>query len=266
VYPFEYHRPASLKEAFDLFQASDDPQWLAGGMTLLPAMKLRLTAPSALIDLAGLEELQGLQRLDGSIVVGAMTLHDAVARSQDVRENISALAVLASGIGDSQVRNRGTIGGSISNSDPAADYPAAVLGLDATIMTTRREIVSDDFFTGFFETALEPGEIVKQVSFPIPDCAGYVKFPNPASRYAIVGVMVSKTGPAVRVTVTGAGASAFRVAEMEQALMADFNPDALHGIQIPPDYLNEDLHASAEYRAHLVNVMARRAAALACGA
>ena len=266
MYPFDYHRPTSLKEATNLFQAADDPQWLAGGMTLLPAMKLRLTAPSNLIDLAGLDDLKGLEKINGSIHVGAMTLHDVVARSPDVRQNIPALAALASGIGDSQVRNRGTIGGSISNSDPAADYPAAILGLDATIITTCRQIASDDFFTNLFETALESGEIVKQVSFPIPDCAGYVKFPNPASRYAIVGVMVSKTGSAVRVAVTGAGASAFRVAEMEQALMADFRPEVLHEIQISSDDLNEDLHASAEYRAHLVNVMARRAVGLACGA
>lgn len=265
MYPFEYHRPGSVQEAVDLFEASDDAQWLAGGMTLLPAMKLRLTAPSALVDLAGLDELQGLQRVNGSIAVGAMTLHDVVARSPEIGESIPALAVLANGIGDAQVRNRGTIGGSISNSDPAADYPAAVLGLDATITTTRREIASDDFFTDLFETALEPGEIVKQVSFPIPDCAGYIKFPNPASRYAVVGVMVSKTGSSVRVAVTGAGASAFRVAEMEEALIADFSPDALQGIDVPADGLNEDLHASAEYRAHLVNVMARRATALACG-
>ncbi|MFL2547099.1 MAG: FAD binding domain-containing protein [Candidatus Rariloculaceae bacterium] len=264
MYPFEYHRPESLQEAVDLFESSDEAQWLAGGMTLLPTLKLRLAAPSALIDLAALDELQGLQRVNGGITVGAMTRHDAVARAAEVVDAIPALAVLAGGIGDSQVRNRGTIGGSISNSDPAADYPAAVLGLNATITTTRREIASDDFFTGLFETALESGEIVKQVSFPVPDRAGYIKFPNPASRYAVVGVMVSKTGSDVRVAVTGAGASAFRVEEMEQALMADFNPDALHGIEISASELNEDLHASAEYRAHLVNVMARRATALAC--
>jgi carbon-monoxide dehydrogenase medium subunit len=202
--------------------------------------------------------------VNGDITVGAMTRHDTVARAGDIIDSIPALAVLAGGIGDSQVRNRGTIGGSISNSDPAADYPAAVLGLKATITTSRREIASDEFFTGLFETALETGEIVKQVRFPIPDCAGYVKFPNPASRYAVVGVMVSKTGSDVRVAVTGAGAAAFRVEEMEQALMADFNPEALRDIEFSATDLNEDLHASAEYRAHLVNVMARRATALAC--
>jgi carbon-monoxide dehydrogenase medium subunit len=265
LYPFDYHRPATLEEATALFAAADDPQWLAGGMTLLPTLKLRLAAPSDLIDLAGIDELFGIEKANGRVGIGAMTLHDEVARSSEVLESIPALSVLAAGIGDAQVRNRGTIGGSISNSDPAADYPAAVLGLDATVTTSRREIASDDFFTGLFETALEPAEIVKRVSFPIPDCAGYVKFPNPASRYAVVGVMVSKTAESVRVAVTGAGASAFRVPEMEAALMADFSPDSLPDIRIPPDDLNEDPHASAVYRAHLVNVMARRATALALG-
>jgi aerobic carbon-monoxide dehydrogenase medium subunit len=263
MYPFAYHKPSSLSEAADLFASADDPQWLAGGMTLLPTLKLRLAAPSDLIDLAQIEELKGIELRDGKLVVAAMTLHDQVARSNVVQENIPALAVLAGGIGDAQVRNRGTIGGSVSNSDPAADYPAAVLGLNATVETTRRMHAADEFFTAMFETALEPGELLTSVSFPIPDRAGYIKFPNPASRYAIVGVMVAQTGSEVRVAVTGAGANAFRVPEMEQALAANFSPEALLGITVSDENLNEDMHASAEYRAHLVNVMARRATALA---
>jgi len=263
MYPFAYHKPSTLSEAADLYSSADDPQWLAGGMTLLPTLKLRLAAPSDLIDLAQIEDLKGIELRDGKLVVGAMTLHDQVARSNVVQENIPALAVLAGGIGDAQVRNRGTIGGSVSNSDPAADYPAAVLGLNSTVETTRRTHAADEFFTAMFETALEPGELLTRVSFPIPDRAGYIKFPNPASRYAIVGVMVAQTGSDVRVAVTGAGANAYRVPEMEQALAADFSPDALLGITVSDENLNEDMHASAEYRAHLVNVMARRATALA---
>ncbi len=259
MYPFEYRRPNSLSEALDQYRSADEGLWLAGGMTLLPAMKLRLSAPGSLIDLAGLDELRGINAENGSIEIGAMTIHDAVARSELVRERIPALSVLANGIGDSQVRNRGTIGGSVSNSDPAADYPAGVLGLGATIRTSARTIAADDFFTGMFETSLEPGELLQSVSFPVPKRAGYVKFPNPASRYAIVGVMVAEFADGVRVAVTGAGPSAFRVGEMESALAEDFDSRAIENIRIPMQNLNEDMHASAEYRAHLVTVMARRA-------
>ena len=232
-------------------------------MTLLPAMKLRLNAPDDLIDLNFIDELRGIEPFTDYLEVGAMTLHDVVAESKVVHEKIPALSILASGIGDAQVRNRGTIGGSISNNDPAADYPAAVLGLNATITTTKRDISGDDFFTGMFDTLLEPGELLKSVQFPIPERAGYVKFPNPASRYAIAGVMVSQTGNQVRVAVTGAGPVAFRVTEMEQALADDFSPRAIEPIHLSSENLNEDMHATAEYRAHLVNVMARRATAAA---
>lgn len=259
MYPFEYHRPSSLTEALDLFSAVDEGLWLAGGMTLLPAMKLRLSAPGHLIDLAELGELRDVGTENDSIEIGAMTSHDTVARSELVRERIPALSVLANGIGDSQVRNRGTIGGSVSNSDPAADYPAAVLGLGATIRTSARSIAADDFFTGMFETSLRSGELLQSVRFPVPKRAGYMKFPNPASRYAIVGVMVAEFADGVRVAVTGAGPSAFRVTEMENALSEDFDSRAISNIRIPNQDLNEDMHASAEYRAHLVTVMARRA-------
>ncbi len=234
-------------------------------MTLLPAMKLRLAAPSVLIDLAGIADLNGIRLAGNDLVIGAMALHRAVADSIEIGTAIPALAALARGIGDVQVRNRGTLGGSISNNDPVADYPAAILGLNATITTTRREIGADEFFTGLFETALAPDEIIRQVSFPVPEFAGYVKFPNPASRYAIVGVMVSKREDEVRVAVTGAGPCVFRASELEQALTADFSPRALEGIEFSPENFNDDLHASAEYRAHLVTVMARRAVEAASG-
>lgn len=263
MYPFEYHRPGSLREAAQLHAQTDDAQWLAGGMTLLPAMKLRLAAPTALIDLAGIEGLRGVSVAGDHIEIGAMTIHDDVACATTVRQHIPALAKLANGIGDAQVRNRGTIGGSVANNDPAADYPAAVLGLGAAIVTTEREIAADAFFLDLFDTALEPGEIVTRFRFPIPERAAYLKFPNPASRYAIVGVMVAEFADTVRVAVTGAGASAFRVPEMEVALAQRFEPEAIDGLGVTAEGLNEDMHASAEYRAHLVTVMARRAVAAA---
>lgn len=259
MYAFDYHKPKSLDEAVTLLGNDPEARLLAGGMTLIPTLKQRLASPSGLIDLAGLPDLVGIAVGDGEIRIGAMTPHVAVAQSTEIAAVLPALAVLAEGIGDPQVRRRGTIGGSISNADPAADYPAAVVGLGATVVTDRREIAGDDFFTGMFETALEPGEIVRQVRFPIPDAAGYAKFPNPASRYAVAGVFVSRTGGTVRVAVTGAGPSAFRVPEMEAALTASFTPEAIAGIRVPEDDLNTDPHATAAYRAHLVGVMARRA-------
>ena len=261
MYDFTYRRAESLADARRAFEAAEDARYLAGGHTLLPTMKLRLAAPDALIDLAGLAELQGVARKGDSIVVGAMTTHAAVAASAVVVETIPALAALAEGIGDPHVRNRGTIGGSIANADPASDYPAAVVGLAATVRTDRREIAGDDFFTGLFETALEPGELVTAVSFPIPRAACYAKFPNPASRYAIVGVMAARAPGGARIAVTGAAPSVFRVREMEAALDADFSPAALAGIAVPEADMNDDIHAGAEYRAHLVGVMARRAVA-----
>ena len=228
-------------------------------MTLLPAMKLRLARPSDLIDLAKLAELKGVKREGSAVVIGAMTRHADVAASDVVKGAIPALAALAGGIGDPQVRNRGTIGGSVANADPAADYPAAVVALGATIKTNKREIGADSFFTGLFSTALGADEIITAVSFPIAEKAAYQKFRNPASRYAIVGVFIAKTAGGVRVAVTGAGASVFRQKEMEAALAKSFTPEAIKDIKVAPDGLNGDIHASPEYRAHLVGVMARRA-------
>jgi len=227
-------------------------------------LKLRLAKPSDLIDLAAITTLRGITDAGDAVVIGAMTRHAEVHRSPLVKQAIPGLAALAGMIGDPAVRNRGTIGGSISNNDPAADYPAALVGLGATVHTTKREIAADDFFTGIFETALEPTEIVTAVRVPKPQASCYQKFRNPASRYAIVGVFVARTGGGVRVAVTGAGPCVFRVREMEAALAKSFTPDAIKDIAIPDDGLNSDIHASAEYRAHLVGVMARRAVA-GCG-
>jgi carbon-monoxide dehydrogenase medium subunit len=259
MYDFNYHRPASLQEAKDIISANDEARFIAGGMTLLPTMKLRLAQPSDLIDLSGVEGLQGISDTGNSIEIGAMTRHAEVAASSVVRDGIPALADLAESIGDAQVRNRGTLGGSLANSDPAADYPAAALGLAATIRTDRREIDADDYFQGMFETALEADEVIVAVSFPKPRRAAYAKFPNPASRYAVVGVMVAETDSGMRVAVTGAGACAFRATAMEEALSASFSAEAVSGIKPDAGDLNDDLHASAEYRAHLVGVMAGRA-------
>jgi aerobic carbon-monoxide dehydrogenase medium subunit len=228
---------------------------------LLPTLKLRLAKPSQLIDLAAVPGLAGITEEGDAVVIGAMTRHVEVNRSDVVKRGIPALAAMAGMIGDPAVRNRGTIGGSISNNDPAADYPAALVALNAGVRTNQREIAADQFFTGMFETALQPGEIVTAVRFPKVAQANYQKFRNPASRYAIVGVFVAKTPAGVRVAVTGAGPSVFRVPAMESALAGNFSPDAIKDIQIPDSGLNSDIHASAEYRAHLVNVMARRAVA-----
>jgi carbon-monoxide dehydrogenase medium subunit len=259
MYTFEYHKPASLADAAKAIAGKDEAKLVAGGMTLLPAMKLRLARPSDLVDLGQVGELKGIKRDGSNIVIGAMTRHVEVNESDVVKSAIPALAELAGMIGDPQVRNRGTIGGSIANADPAADYPAAAVALSAKIKTNKRELAADGFFTGLFSTALQPDEIITAVSFPIPEKAAYTKFRNPASRYAIVGVFVAKAAGGVRVAVTGAGASVFRQAEMEKALAANFSPDAIKGVKQAQDGLNSDIHASAEYRAHLVGVMARRA-------
>jgi aerobic carbon-monoxide dehydrogenase medium subunit len=258
MYEFEYHRATSLDDAAGRL-ADEDAKLVAGGMTLLPTLKLRLAKPSQLIDLGAIASLKGISEQGDAVVIGAMTRHADVNRSEIVKRAIPALAALAGMIGDPAVRNRGTIGGSIANNDPAADYPAAVVALNATVRTNKREIAADQFFTGLFETALEPGEVVTAVSFPKVAQANYQKFRNPASRYAIVGVFVAKTPAGVRVAVTGAGACVFRVPAMEAALARSFAPDAIKDIVIPQDDLNADIHASAEYRAHLVGVMARRA-------
>ena len=263
MYSFNYHRPLSLKEAAQFLAAASDGKLMSGGMTLIPTLKQRLANPSDVIDLGGIAGLSGIEAKGGAIVIGATTTHAEVATNATVKSKIPALAALAESIGDPQVRNRGTIGGSIANNDPAADYPAGLLGLGATIKTNKREIAADAFFTGLFETALEDGEIVTAVSFPIPKKAGYAKFPNPASRYAVVGVMAAQGPAGTRVAVTGAGPGVFRVAAMEKALDKSFSPSAIEGIAVPANGLNADIHASAEYRAHLVGVMARRAVAAA---
>ena len=265
MYAFNYHRPDTLEAAAAALAAAEDGRVLAGGQTLIPTLKQRLASPSDVIDIGAIIGLRAIRRDGDAIMVGALARHADVASSSVVQGAIPALASLADGIGDPQVRNCGTIGGSIANADPAADYPAAVVGLGASVRTDQRTIAGDDFFTGLFETALKDGEIVVSVNFPVPRRAAYVKFPNPASRYAIVGVMVAETGTGVRVAVTGAGDSVFRVSEMEAALEGSFSADAIAGISVPQDELNEDIHASAEYRAHLVGVMAGRAVAAAGG-
>ena len=261
MHAFEYHRPGSAKEAVSL--AKGEARYLAGGQSLVQAMKLRLSSPSDLIDLSSLKELTGIKVSGSTVEIGAMTRHADVAGSKDVQKAIPALAALAGQIGDRQVRHMGTLGGSLANNDPAADYPAAVLGLGATITTNKRKIEADKFFKGLYETALEDGELITSVSFPVPKRAAYMKFKNPASRFALVGVFVADFGTgsknAARVAVTGAGPCAFRQGEMEKALSAKFAPDAVASVKVSPSGLNSDLHASPEYRAHLITVMARRA-------
>jgi carbon-monoxide dehydrogenase medium subunit len=259
MHAFEYHRPSSTKDAISLGTQKPEGRFLAGGQSLVQAMKLRLSSPSDLVDLGTIKELSGIKVSGGAVEIGAMTRHADVAASAEVKKAIPALAALAGMIGDRQVRHMGTIGGSLANNDPAADYPAAALGLGATITTNKRKIEADKFFTGLYETALEPGELITSVSFPAPRRAAYMKFKNPASRFAIVGVFVADFGGKVRVGVTGAGPSAFRQAEMEKALAAKFAPESVANIKVKADGLNNDLHASPEYRAHLITVMAKRA-------
>jgi aerobic carbon-monoxide dehydrogenase medium subunit len=259
---FGYYDPTSVSKAVGIVSDKPEARYLAGGQSLLAAMKLRLAAPSDLIDLAHIPDLRGI-RVDGSaIVIGAMTRHADVADSADVGARIPALGALAAMIGDRQVRNRGTLGGSLANNDPASDYPAAVLALDAVVQTDKRKIAADAFFKGLFETALAPGELITSVTFPVPKKAAYMKFRNPASRFAIVGVFVAQTASGVRVAVTGAGArGVFRAKAMEAALAKNWSPESLKAIAVSAADLQSDLHASAEYRAHLVTVMAQRAVA-----
>ena len=259
---FAFHRPASVSEAVQALKDRPEAKLLAGGQSLIPVMKLGLAAPSDLVTLSALTELKGIRREGEDLVVGAGETHAEVAESAVVRKAIPALADLAGHIGDAQVRNRGTLGGSLAHDDPAADYPAAVLALGATVQTDRRRIAADDFFQGLFTTALQPDEVVTAIRFPVPERAAYAKFPHPASRFALVGVMVAKGKRGVRVAVTGAGkAGAFRVPDMEKALAARFTPDALASVTVPAGGLTADPFASAEYRAHLVGLMARRAVA-----
>ena len=262
MYDFAYHKPATVTDAVKLL-ADPDAKAISGGHTLIPALKHRLNKPSALVDLSGIAELKGIRRQGNAIVIGALTTHHAVATSAEVKAAIPALAHMAAHIGDTQVRNRGTIGGSVSNNDPAADYPAAVLGLGATVHTSKRKIAADDFFQGMFTTALDADEILVAIEFPIPEKAGYAKMRNPASRYVMTGVFVAKTAGGVRVAVNGAAACVFRQAEMEKALGATWSEAAVAGVKQAADGLNSDIHGSADYRAHLVTVMAKRAVAAA---
>ena len=260
MHAFQYHRPASSKDAIALAAQKGEGKFLAGGQSLVQAMKLRLSSPSDLIDLGTIRELTGIKVSGSAVEIGAMTRHAEVAASAEVKRAIPSLAALAALIGDRQVRHMGTIGGSLANSDPAADYPAAVLALNATISTNKRKIAADQFFKGLYETALEPAELITSVSFQVPRRGAYMKFRNPASRFALVGVYVADFGSGnVRVGVTGAGASAFRQTDMEKALSAKFAPEAVASIKVKPDGLNNDLHASPEYRAHLITVMCKRA-------
>ena len=262
MYDFDYARAQSVSDATQRLKAIDGAKILAGGMTLLPTIKLRLAKPAALVDLGRLAELKGISVAGGIVTIKAMTRHADVLRSAEVAKAIPALVTLAGGIGDVQVRHRGTIGGSVANNDPAADYPAACLGLGATIVTSKREIAADDFFKGLFTTALEPDEIITEFRFPVPERAAYMKFKNPASRFAIVGAFVSKGAKGVRVAITGAGdTGVFRVPAMEQALAKSFDAKAIEGIKVDVGSMLGDIHASPEYRAHLVGVMVRRAVA-----
>ena len=257
MYAFEYQRPDSVAKAISA--ATGDTRYLAGGQSLVQSMKLRLSSSSALVDLAGIDALRGISRDGASVTIGAMTRHSEVARSAEVRAAIPALADLAGGIGDQMVRNMGTLGGSIANADPAACYPAAVLGLGATVHTDRRSLPADSFFTGMYETALQPGELIVSVSFPVPQKAAYVKYKQPASRFALVGVFVSQGAGGVRVAVTGAKSSVFRAGAIEAALTQSFTPGAAKAVKLPATDMNSDLHGSAAYRAAMVSVMAARA-------
>jgi aerobic carbon-monoxide dehydrogenase medium subunit len=260
MHAFQYHRPASNKDALTLAKQKTEGKYLAGGQSLVQAMKLRLSSPSDLIDLGTIKELTGIRVSGNAVEIGAMTRHAEVAASADVKRAIPSLAAMAGLIGDRQVRHLGTLGGSLANNDPAADYPGAVLALNATVITDRRKISADQFFKGLYETALEPGELITAVSFQVPKRGAYQKFRNPASRFALVGVYVADFGSGnVRVGVTGAGPCAFRQTEMEKALAAKFAPEAVANIKVKPDGLNNDLHASPEYRAHLITVMCKRA-------
>jgi carbon-monoxide dehydrogenase medium subunit len=263
MYEFAYHKPASVADAVKLLAADGEAKAVAGGQTLIPTLKQRLARPSSLVDLSAIRDLAGISVGGGKVTIGAMTKHVDVASSAEVKKALPALAALADGIGDPQVRNRGTIGGSIANNDPAADYPAACLALGATIKTNSREIAADDFFKGMFETALKPGELIVSVSFPVPEKAAYMKFGQPASRYALVGVFVAKGSAGARVAVTGAGPAVFRWKEAEAALSKSWAVASVENLKASASGLNSDIHAGADYRAHLIGVMTKRAVAAA---
>jgi carbon-monoxide dehydrogenase medium subunit len=265
MYSLSYVKAKSVKEAAEFLARNPEAKLLAGGMTMIPTLKARLARPTHLVDIANLPELRRIEAKGGKLVIGAGTKHHEVATSAVVKKAIPALAGLAGEIGDPQVRNRGTIGGSLANNDPAADYPAAVLGLGATVVTTKRSIAADDYFQGLFATALEEGEVIVRIEFPVPKRAAYSKFPHPASGYAMAGVFIAQTAVGVRVAVTGAGPGVFRWKEAEAALAKNFKPAAIEGIKLDASGLNTDIHADREYRANLVRVMAKRAAAKLSG-
>jgi len=263
MYETNYHRPSSVDEAASLFAKGSEAKYLAGGHTLIPVMKQRLAAPSDVIDLARIKELVGIEASGDTLTIKAATTYFEIMHSADVKRSIPAIAYLTSILGDPAVRYRGTIGGSIANNDPAADYPAALLALGATVKTNKRSIAADDFFEGLFTTALDDGEIITAVSFPVPAKAGYAKMRHPASRFALTGVFVAKTKSGdVRVAATGASQNGvMRVSAIETALKANWSAGALDSIKISASGLLSDIHGSAEYRANLVKVMAQRAVA-----
>jgi aerobic carbon-monoxide dehydrogenase medium subunit len=260
MYEFKYHRPGTVRQAANLLAKNEDAKVIAGGHTLVPVMKQRLASPPHLVDLSHIEGLNEIEMKGRALSIGATATHFEVAKSAIVGEAIPALAELAGMIGDPAVRHRGTIGGSLANNDPTADYPAAVTALGATIVTNKRRLKPEEFFQGLFTTALEPDEIITKVLFPLPKKAAYIKFRNQASRYALVGVFVAKRPSDVRVAVTGAGGNGvFRVESFEEALKKRFSHKVLDGLTVSPEGLNSDIHGSAEYRAHLIAVLARRA-------
>ncbi len=259
MHTFSYVKATTLKQAGELLAANADAKLLSGGMTLIPTMKARLAQPSHLIDIGGIAELSGIEAKDGKLTIGAATKHVEVAKSAVVKKAIPALAYLASQIGDPQVRNRGTIGGSLANNDPAADYPSAVLSLGATIVTNKREITADDFFQGLFSTALGADEMIVKVVFPVPAKAAYEKFPHPASGFAMAGSFVTQRGKDVRVAITGAGPGVFRWKEAEAALGKKLAAASVEGLSVDATDLNEDMHGTKEYRANLAKVMTKRA-------
>lgn len=261
MYAFTYERPVTQADALKLAQAGAKP--LAGGQTLLASMKLRLASPEQLVDLGGIADLAGVKKDGNSLMIGAMTRHADVAKNADVKAAIPALADLAGGIGDRQVRAMGTMGGSVANNDPAACYPSAVLGLGATVHTNQRKIAADDYFQGMFATALKDGELITAISYPVPRRAAYLKFKQPASRFALIGVFVAQTDGGVRVAVTGGGNGVFRHKGLEDALNKSFTPEAAAAVKIDAGELSSDLHASAAYRANLISVMTQRAVAKA---
>jgi carbon-monoxide dehydrogenase medium subunit len=257
MYTFDYRRPGTIEEALAAF--GGEANFLAGGQSLVQAMKLRMANVPLLVDLGGIPELRKISVTANAVVIGAMTRHAEVAHSAEVQAAIPALAALAGGIADPMVRNMGTLGGSLANADPAACYPAAALGLGATIRTDRRSIAADDFFVGLYQTLLEPGELIVSVSFPRVERAGYVKFKHPASRFAVVGAFVSKSPDGIRVAINGAKACVFRATEIERALTADFVPQKAASVELASEDMFSDMFAGAEYRAALVSVMASRA-------